>query len=157
MPLTPLFHPVYTTTRPYSQTRSNTQRDLMDQSEIQRLDERKCIALFNHRKPALLYKLTPEELPGYNELTPCRVTEYVPEWRRREESEKKTEQPKTAPQPKEPEPPPQPAPDESGGIGVDGFDIIGFAAEETPVEDFHGRPIGGEVSIEDVTGLGMEE
>jgi len=26
-----------------------------------------------------------------------------------------------------------------------------------PTEDFYGRPIGGEVSIEDVTGLGMEE
>lgn len=29
MPLTPLFSPVYTSTRPYSQTKSNTQRALM--------------------------------------------------------------------------------------------------------------------------------
>ena len=166
MPLTPLFHPVYTTTRPYSQTRSNTQRDLMDQSEIQRLDEHKCIALFNHRKPALLYKLTPEELPGYNELTPCRVTEYVPEWRRREEAEenKKAAEKQQSPQPKAPkeskeaEPPPQPAP-ETGECGdTDKFEIVGLAPEEMPAEDFYGRPVGGrEVSITDVTDLGMEE
>ena len=162
MPLTPLFHPVYTTTRPYSQTRSNTQRDLMDLSEVLRLDERKCIALFNHRKPALLYKLTPEELPGYNELTSCRVTEYVPEWRRREETEKNMEKPKPAtpsgpaPQPK----PIQPSTGEAESQQADesaGYDIVGLADGETPVEDFFGRPIGGEVSIEDVTGLGMEE
>ena len=28
-PLAPLFSPIYSTTRPYSQTRSNTQRDLL--------------------------------------------------------------------------------------------------------------------------------
>ena len=157
MPLTPLFHPVYTTTRPYSQTRSNTARDLMDQSEIQRLDERKCIALFNHRKPALLFKLTPEELPGYDKLTPCRVTDYVPEWRRREEAEEQKPKKAQALQPKEPEPPPQPAPEAGDHADADLYEIVGLAPEAAPTEDFYGRPIGGEVSIEDVTGLGMEE
>ena len=144
MPLTPLFHPVYTTTRPYSQTRSNTQRDLMDTSEVLRLDERKCIALFNHRKPALLYKLTPEERLGYNQLTPCRLTEYLPEWRRREQTnaakQKPVEQQKAGPpQPPEPE------------DFYDRYEIV------SPLEDFYGRPVdgGGEVSKEDV--LGMEE
>ena len=85
MPLQPLFSPVYNSTRPYSQTRSNTQRDLMQPDEILRLDTRKCIALFNHHKPALLYKLTPEELPGYADLEPCRVKDYVPAWKQREE------------------------------------------------------------------------
>lgn len=84
MPLMPLFSPVYSSTRPYSQTRSNTQRDLMQYDEVLRLEPEKCIALFNHRKPALLYKLTPEELPGYQELEPCRVLDYTPEWKRRE-------------------------------------------------------------------------
>lgn len=88
MPLMPLFSPVYTSTRPYSQTRSNTQRDLMLLDEILRLDRRQCIALFQGHKPALLYKLAPEELPGYNDLKPCRVVEYVPEWKRREEEKK---------------------------------------------------------------------
>jgi hypothetical protein len=63
-----LFSPVYTSTRPYSQTRSNTQRDLMLPDEVLRLDYQKRIALFHGHKPALLYKLTPEELPGYANL-----------------------------------------------------------------------------------------
>ena len=58
------------------------------------------IALFQGRKPALLYKLTPEELPGYGELKSCRVADYTPEWRLREE-QKKTQAAK-----KEPSPPP---------------------------------------------------
>jgi len=85
MPLMPLFYPIYTSTRPYSQTRSNTQRDLMLPDEVLRLDRRKCIALFQGHKPALLYKLTPEELPDYSTLKSCRVIDYVPEWKRLEE------------------------------------------------------------------------
>ena len=84
MPLMPLFSPVYTSTRPYSQTRSNTQRDLMQPDEILRLEYEKCIALFQGHKPALLYKLTPEELPGYSELRSCRIIDYIPEWKRKE-------------------------------------------------------------------------
>ena len=84
MPLMPLFSPVYTSTRPYSQTRSNAQRDLMLPDEILRLDRRKCIALFQGRKPALFYKLTPEEFPDYGKLKTCRVIDYVPKWKQRE-------------------------------------------------------------------------
>ena len=84
MPLMPLFSPVYTSTRPYSQTRSNTQRDLMLPDEVLRLDYRKCIVLFQGHKPALLNKVMPEELPEYRELRPCRIIHYVPEWKRRE-------------------------------------------------------------------------
>ena len=79
MPLMPLFSPVYTSTRPYSQTRSNTQRDLMLPDEILRLDRRQCIALFQGHKPALLYKRPPEELPGYDTLKSCKVIDYTPE------------------------------------------------------------------------------
>lgn len=96
MPLMPLFSPVYTSTRPYSQTRSNTQRDLMLPDEILRLDRRQCIALFQGRKPALLYKLAPEELPGYMTLKSCKVIDYTPEWKRREEE---TAKPAPAPTP----------------------------------------------------------
>ncbi len=87
MPLMPLFSPVYTSTRPYSQTRSNTQRDLMQPDEVLRLDRRKCIALFQGHKPALLYKLSPEEFPDYGKLKSCRVIDYTPAWRQREEKE----------------------------------------------------------------------
>lgn len=96
MPLMPLFSPVYTSTRPYSQTKSNTQRDLMQTDEVLRLDYQKCIALFQGHKPALLEKLTPEELPDYATLKSCRVIDYIPEWKKREQqtakrpAEKKT-------------------------------------------------------------------
>ena len=83
-PLMPLFSPIYSTTRPYSQTRSNTQRDLMQTDEVLRLDQKKCIVLFQGHKPALLYKMVPEELPDYKTLKPRRVIDYVPEWKTRE-------------------------------------------------------------------------
>ena len=84
-PLAPLFSPVYSTTRSYSQTRSNTQRDLLQPDEFLRLDKFKCIVMFNHYKPVQLYKVALEELPAYRELTKCSVFDYVPEWKRREE------------------------------------------------------------------------
>ncbi len=111
MPLMPLFSPVYTSTRPYSQTRSNTQRDLMLPDEILRLDRRQCIALFQERKPALLYKLSPEELPGYDTLKSCKVIDYTPEWVRREEEKKKGVPPVSTPASQKEVPPP-PSPEE---------------------------------------------
>ena len=113
MPLMPLFSPVYTSTRPYSQTRSNTQRDLMLPDEILRLDQSRCIALSQGRKPALLYKLAPEELPDYNTLKPCKVIDYTPEWVRREAEKAKAPPeptPETAPKKEAPPPPAKEAP-----------------------------------------------
>lgn len=86
MPLAPLFSPVYSTTRPYSQTKSNTQRDLMLPDEILRLDRDKCIVLFQGHKPALLYKLAPENIPAYATLTPRRIIDYKPTWKRAEDT-----------------------------------------------------------------------
>ena len=103
MPLMPLFSPIYSSTRPYSQTRSSTQRDLMLPDEILRLDRRQCIALFQGRKPALLYKLAPEELPDYMTLKSCRVIDYIPEWKRREEEKAQKSTPKQEPSPKPPQ------------------------------------------------------
>ena len=45
-PQPPLYGFVYGSTRPYSQTRSNTQRELMQPDEILRLDRRQGVALF---------------------------------------------------------------------------------------------------------------
>ncbi len=100
-PLAPLFSPVYSTTRPYSQTRSNTQRDLLQPDEFLRLDKFKCIVMFNHYKPAELYKIMLEELPAYKELVKCSVFDYVPEWKRREGENKKRTSQKTASVPHE--------------------------------------------------------
>lgn len=117
MPLAPLFSPVYSTTRPYSQTKSSTQRDLMQYDEVLRLEQSKCIALFNHRKPALLYKLTPEELPGYADLKPCRVIDYKPEWKRREQAAEKKRRGKAAPEKKAKAGQPPASPQEAGAQG----------------------------------------
>ena len=145
MPLMPLFSPVYTSTRPYSQTRSNTQRELMQPDEILRLDRSQCIALFQGHKPALLYKLAPEELPDYGSLKSRRVVKYIPKWKRREQqAQKKKAASKQAkppePAPKEPPPPKEkvnPAQDleyniedtkqeTAGGIGlIDLGDVVG--------------------------------
>ena len=116
-PQPPLYGFVYGNTRPYSQTRSNSQRDLMQPDEITRLDRRQCIALFQGRKPALLYKLTPEELPGYGELKSCRVADYTPEWRLRAEQKKaqaakKEPPPRTVPKQGSPITPSQPGPED---------------------------------------------
>ena len=100
-PLAPLFSPVYSTTRPYSQTRSNTQRDLLQPDEFLRLDKFKCIVMFNHYKPAELYKIMLEELPAYKELVKCSVFDYVPEWKRREDENKQRTSQKTASVPHE--------------------------------------------------------
>ena len=41
--------------------------------------------MFNHYKPAQLYKIMLEELPEYKKLKKCSVFDYVPEWKKREE------------------------------------------------------------------------
>ena len=115
-PQPPLYGFVYGNTRPYSQTRISTQRELMQPDEILRLDRRQCIALFQGRKPALLYKLSPEELPGYDTLKSCRMADYTPEWRLREEQEKGQTAKKAAPSDvsgqEPPAPPKKPTPED---------------------------------------------
>ena len=157
MPLMPLFSPVYTSTRPYSQTRSNTQRELMQPDEILRLDRRQCIALFQGHKPALLYKLAPEELPDYGSLKSRRVVKYIPKWKRREQQaqKKKAASKQTKPAeraPKEQLPPKEkvnPAQDleyniedtkqeTAGGIGlIDLGDVVG---DDEPNEEADSPP-----------------
>ena len=63
MPLLPLFSPVYSSTRPYSQTKSNTQRALMLPDEIMRMDNQESLVLLRGQKPLKLYKITPDEHP----------------------------------------------------------------------------------------------
>ena len=157
MPLMPLFSPVYTSTRPYSHTRSNTQRELMQPDEILRLDRRQCIALFQGHKPALLYKLAPEELPDYGSLKSRRVVKYIPKWKRREQQaqKKKAASKQTKPAeraPKEQLPPKEkvnPAQDleyniedtkqeTAGGIGlIDLGDVVG---DDEPDEEADSPP-----------------
>ncbi len=81
MPLMPLFSPVYTSTRPYSQTRSNTQRPIMMPDEVLRMDNRKCLVLLRGQQPLSLYKIIPDEFPAFRQLRSTPVKEYIPNWR----------------------------------------------------------------------------
>ena len=143
-PQPPLYGFVYGNTRPYSQTRSSTQRELMQPDEILRLDRRQCIALFQGRKPALLYKLTPEELPGYGELKSCRVADYTPEWRLKEEPKKAQaakkeapptvlpssgQEPPTTPSQPDPEDEPNPAQDLEYQLTGQGLGMVELGAD----------------------------
>ena len=96
MPLMPLFSPVYTSTRPYSQTKSSTQRPLMYPDEIMRMDNQECLVLLRGQKPLRLYKIIPDEHPSFGRLRDVRVSDYIPHWRQEEEMPKA----KPAPDPK---------------------------------------------------------
>lgn len=123
MPLAPLFSPVYSTTRPYSQTKSNTQRDLMLPDEVLRLERQKCIALFQGHRPALLWKLTPEELPDFGALKPCRVIDYIPEWVRRKNERAERQEDAPAPGPRSSPATASAPPRHSVPAGAVGYDI----------------------------------
>ena len=112
-PLMPLFSPVYSTTRTYSQTRSNTQRALMQPDEVQRLDNKQCLVLLRGQKPMLLYKIIPDEFSAFQKLRPTPVSEHIPAWRARlaDEAEKPAEHPGQEPPQAEPEPAPAPQPE----------------------------------------------
>ena len=84
MPLMPLFSPIYSSTRPYSQTRSNTKRALMMPDEILRMDNKKCLVLLRGQKPLMLDKIVPEEFPVFENLKYTKITDYIPLWRKDE-------------------------------------------------------------------------
>jgi len=84
MPLMPLFSPIYSSTRPYSQTQSNTKRALMMPDEVLRMDNKKCIVLLRGQKPLFVDKVVPEEFPVFEKLKYTKITDYVPLWRREE-------------------------------------------------------------------------
>jgi type IV secretion system protein VirD4 len=81
MPLMPLFSPVYTSTRPYSQTKSNTQRPLMFPDEVLRMDNKACLVLLQGEKPLYLYKIILDKHPSFQRLRDVRVADHVPLWR----------------------------------------------------------------------------
>jgi type IV secretion system protein VirD4 len=85
MPLMPLFSPILNTTRPYSQTKSNTQRALMLPDEILRMPNEQALVLIRGQKPLMLYKIIPDELPLFKRLSATRIIDYVPVWRQMED------------------------------------------------------------------------
>ncbi len=89
LPLMPLFSPVLHSTRPYSQTKSNTQRALMLPDEVLRLPNEQVLVLLRGQKPLLLYKIIPDELPAFKRLSTVKIVDYIPEWKRMEDELKR--------------------------------------------------------------------
>ena len=75
-PQTPLFSPVANLSRPYSQTRSNTQRALMQPDEVLRLDNAKSIVMLRGQLPMLLYKVMPPEFADFKKLRTLSIAKY---------------------------------------------------------------------------------
>ena len=84
----------------------NAKHDLLQADEFLRLDRYKCVVMFNHYKPAHLYKIMLEELPEYKQLRKCSVFDYEPEWKSREEAERQRRAPEKRSDMEETESPP---------------------------------------------------
>lgn len=108
MPMMPLFSPVLHSTRPYSQTRSNTKRNLMEPDEVMRLNRLQCLAIIRGEKPMLLYKLAPEEHYMEKDITPSPISEYIPVRRRGEQAAPRSGTEAPPPPRRVPAPPPSP-------------------------------------------------
>ena len=89
-------------------------------------------------------KLTPEELPGYGELKSCRVADYTPEWRLKEEPKKAQaakkeapptvlpssgQEPPTTPSQPDPEDEPNPAQDLEYQLTGQGLGMVELGAD----------------------------
>ena len=98
----------------------------MQPDEVLRLDQQRCLALFQGHRPALLYKLTPEELPDFAGLTTCRVVDYIPAWK-----QKAQETPTTAPRKEEKSPAEErtPAPQAEPPISTEGDDDFTYEVD----------------------------
>ena len=90
-PQTPLFSPVANLSRPYSQTRSNTQRALMQPDEVLRLDNAKSIVMLRGQLPMLLYKVTPPEFADFKKLRTLSIAKYHGKTDEVEEESRKTQ------------------------------------------------------------------
>lgn len=84
VPMTPLFSPVLNTTRPYTHSKTSTGRPLMMPDEIRRLPKDELILLMRGEPPLRLKKISPEELPEFHRLIPCKATDHIPLWRKNE-------------------------------------------------------------------------
>ena len=139
IPMQPLFSPVYNSTRPYSQGRSNAQRPLMYPDELLRLDNTREIVLLRGQNPLQLYKIIPEELQGFADLKPCRVVDYIPAWRKLEEEQKQAAK-ASKPSPPEPvdfSPPPR---EQTSCFGTTAVSVPPPAQEtDNPVPDTAGQ------------------
>lgn len=83
-PMPPLFSPLLTSTRPYTQTETSARRPLMLPDEIRRLPKDQLILIMRGEQPLKLQKITPEEMPEFKKMVSCKATDHIPKWRQKE-------------------------------------------------------------------------
>ena len=59
--------------------------------EVLQLDNKECLLLIRGQKPLKGYKIIPDEISGFKELKFTRISEYVPMWRRENDSKENEE------------------------------------------------------------------
>ena len=74
----------------YSQSCSEAQRPLMLPDEVEHMDKARCLALISGRRPVMLYKLIPEELPGFDKMGLVKISDYKPHWKEKDAQYQKT-------------------------------------------------------------------
>lgn len=91
VPQTPLFSPVLGSTRPYTHNKTSTGRPLMMPDEVRRLPKNQAILIIRGEMPLKLFKIIPDEHQDFKLLKYVKATDYVPEWRIREEKNRDNE------------------------------------------------------------------
>lgn len=59
--------------------------------EILQMENTETLLLVRAQKPIKCQKIIPDEIAGYDQLEPTRITDYIPEWRQKEMEDKKKE------------------------------------------------------------------
>ena len=133
--------PVYTSTRPYSQTKSNTQRALMLPDEILRMDNQECLVLLRGQKPLRLYKIIPDEHPSFGRLRDVRVSDYIPPWRQEEAAAPPAAEQEAAPD-STPDPVPEPEQEAPSGEAAAPTQQFDYGLLSPALDDFGGPEDG---------------
>lgn len=68
----------------YSQSQSEAQRPLMLPDEVEHMDKSQCLALISGCRPLMLYKVIPEELPGFDRMELVKISDYTPHWKEKD-------------------------------------------------------------------------
>lgn len=85
-PQTPLFSPFKREVTGYRESCSNSTRPLMYPDEVLQLDNRECLLLIRGQKPLRGFKIIPDEISAFRELTSRRICDYKPQWHEAENS-----------------------------------------------------------------------
>lgn len=52
--------------------------------EVEHMDKAQCLALISGCRPLMLYKMIPEELPGFESMELVKISDYAPHWKEKD-------------------------------------------------------------------------